>query len=69
MCFRQARADRVTGYTLTGSMSIGLTNVVVTLPDGVVTPLNSAHAATVGKVVTQGDNVNIRYSVNNHTGP
>jgi hypothetical protein len=54
-----------TGYTLTGSMNIGLTNLLVTLPDGTVTPLTSANAATAGKIVTNGENINIVYGVNN----
>jgi hypothetical protein len=46
-------------YTLTGSMNIGLTNVWVTLPDGRVKALTSANADAVGKLETNGDNVNL----------
>jgi hypothetical protein len=49
-----------TGYTLTGTMNINLTNVVVKLPDATI-PLTSNNAASVGKVVTNGDHVNIVY--------
>ena len=46
-------------YTLTGSMNIGLTNVWVTLPDGRVKALTSENAAVLGKLKTNGDNVNV----------
>jgi hypothetical protein len=46
-------------YTLTGSMKIGLTNVWLTLPDGRVKALTSANADAVGKIETNGDNVNL----------
>jgi hypothetical protein len=49
------------GSTLKGSMNIGLTNVVVTSPHGAATPLTSGNAATVGKVVTNGDHVKVEY--------
>jgi hypothetical protein len=49
------------GSTLKGSMNIGLTNVVVTSRHGAPTPLTSANAAIVGKVVTNGNNVNVEY--------
>ncbi|MFI5166249.1 MAG: hypothetical protein ACHQQS_06500 [Thermoanaerobaculales bacterium] len=49
-------------YTLTGSMNIGLTNVMVTLPDGTVTALTSENAAVAGKVVTNGHHVNVGYA-------
>ncbi len=49
------------GSTLKGSMNIGLTNVVVTSRQGAATPLTSANAAIVGKVVTNGDHVNVEY--------
>jgi hypothetical protein len=50
-----------TGYTLTGSMNISLSNVMIKLPDGTVVPLTSNNAASVGKIVTNGDQVNIIY--------
>ena len=46
-------------YTLTGSMNVGLTNVWVTLPDGRMKALTSANAASLGKLKTNGDNLNI----------
>jgi uncharacterized protein (TIGR03437 family) len=52
----------VNGAALTGAMNIGLTNVMVTQPNGTVTPLTSSNAASVGKVITNGNNVNITYA-------
>jgi uncharacterized protein (TIGR03437 family) len=52
----------VNGATLTGTINIGLTNVMLTLPDGTVTPLTGANASSVGKVITNGNNVNINYA-------
>jgi uncharacterized protein (TIGR03437 family) len=52
----------VNGAALTGAMNIGLTNVMVTQTNGTVAPLTSANAASVGKVITNGDNVNITYA-------
>jgi hypothetical protein len=49
-------------YTLTGNMNIGLTNVIVELPNGTATPLTSANAAAVGQVTTNDNNVNVSYS-------
>jgi len=49
------------GSTLKGSMNIDLANVVVTLRHGVATRLTSANAAILGKVVTNGDHVNVEY--------
>ncbi len=49
-------------YTFTGSMSIGLANVTLTSPNGTVTPLAGANAATLGKLSTNGSNVNLNYS-------
>jgi len=54
--------QEVNGAALTGAINIGLTNVMLTLPNGTVTPLTSANAATVGKVITNGDNVTITYA-------
>jgi hypothetical protein len=53
-------------YTLTGSMNIGLTNVLITLPDGRVTALTSENAAVVGKVVTHGNNVYVDIDRHSH---
>ncbi len=49
------------GSALKGSMSIGLTNVVVTPPHGAATPLTSANAASAGNMVTNGDHMNVEY--------
>jgi uncharacterized protein (TIGR03437 family) len=49
------------GSTLTGSMNIGLTNVMITSPDGTETPLTSANAESLGKLSTNGDHVNIQF--------
>jgi hypothetical protein len=51
-----------TGFTLTGSMNIGLDNVMLTSPSGTVTQLTAANAATVGKLSTNGANVDIAYA-------
>jgi uncharacterized protein (TIGR03437 family) len=60
----------VNGTPLTGTMNIGLTNVMLTLPNGTVTPLTGANAATAGNVTTNGNNVNVVYaSVPNATMP
>jgi hypothetical protein len=50
-------------YTLTGSMNIGLTNITLTPPNGTPTVLTSANAGTLGKLSTNGANVNLSYSV------
>jgi len=52
----------VNGSALTGTMNIGLTNVMIAPPNGTATALTSANAATLGKVITNGDNVNINYA-------
>ena len=38
-------------------MNIGLSNVMVTLPSGTATALTSANAAAVGKIGTNGGQV------------
>jgi len=48
--------------TLTGSMNIGLINVMLTLPNGTVTALTSANAASAGKIITNGGHINIEYA-------
>ena len=50
-----------TGYTLTGRMNINLFDVLITLPDGTMKALTSANASAVGKVGTNGSNVNVTY--------
>jgi len=57
--FQNATSPEFTG-TLTGSMNIGLNDVNVT-SDGTVTTLTSANAKGVGKIGTNGNNVNIDY--------
>ncbi len=52
----------VSGVPLIGSIKVGLTNIMLTQPDGTVTPLTAANAATVGKLDTNGTNVNITYA-------
>jgi hypothetical protein len=51
-----------TGYALTGSMSIGLTNVMLKLSNGLVAPLTSANFPVMGGVLTSGPNVSVNYS-------
>ena len=59
--YTQSTQTFPTGYTMTGTMNIGLLNVVVTLADGTVKTLTNANAAVVGKVVTNGAGVNLEY--------
>jgi uncharacterized repeat protein (TIGR03803 family) len=49
------------GYTFTGSMNLGLTNVIVQMPDGAMRPLTSALAAGSNGVMTSGNNVRVNY--------
>jgi uncharacterized repeat protein (TIGR03803 family) len=49
-------------YTFTGSINIGLTNVMVQLPDGTVSPLTSANVAAAGSVATSGNNARVKYA-------
>jgi uncharacterized repeat protein (TIGR03803 family) len=49
-------------YTFTGSINIGLTNVIVQLPDGTVSPLTSANVAAAGSVATSGNNARVKYA-------
>ncbi len=51
-----------TAFTLTGTMNIGLDNVMLTSPSGTVTQLTAANAATVGNLSTNGANVDIAYA-------
>jgi hypothetical protein len=50
-------------YTLTGSMKINLTNVILKMPHGNLTPLTAANAAAAGfgNINTNPDNLNIHY--------
>ena len=50
------------GSTLAGSMNIGLTNVMVTMPDGTVTALTGENAGVVGKVAINGAQINVSYA-------
>jgi hypothetical protein len=52
----------VNGTPLTGSMNIGLTNVMITPPNGTATALTSANATTLGDIGTNGSNVGIAYA-------
>jgi hypothetical protein len=49
------------GYTLTGSMNIGFSNVTMTSPNGGATTLTSSNAATIGKIGTNGGPIIQRY--------
>jgi uncharacterized protein (TIGR03437 family) len=49
------------GSTLSGSMNVGLTNVMITSPAGTQTPLTSTNAGSLGKLSTNGDHVSIQY--------
>jgi uncharacterized protein (TIGR03437 family) len=51
----------VSGPPLTGSINIGLSNVMITPPGGTATALTSANAATLGDIVTNGDHVSVEY--------
>jgi uncharacterized protein (TIGR03437 family) len=52
----------VNGAPLTGSMNIGLTNVMITPTNGPATALTATNASTVGKLSANGDHVNIQYA-------
>ena len=51
------------GTTLTGTMSVSLTNVFFRSPDGKLTPLTGDDAATLGKLTTNGGPVSLKYSL------
>ena len=53
-----------TAFTLAGSMSIGMTNVIIQTPDGTVNPLTSANAVAVAGLFTNGININLSYDFN-----
>jgi uncharacterized protein (TIGR03437 family) len=48
-------------YTLTGSMNIGLSNVMLTSSSGAVTTLTSANAAAAGNIGMNGGPVNLNF--------
>jgi uncharacterized protein (TIGR03437 family) len=52
----------VNGTPLTGTMNIGLTNIMITPPSGTATALSSANAATLGDVSTNGAEVGVTYA-------
>jgi len=52
------------GYTFTGSMNIGMTNVILVSSNGTVNPVTSAIAATVTQLFTNGANINLSYGFN-----
>lgn len=49
------------GYTFTGTMNVGLTNVILQSADGTLTPLTSDNAADLGMILTSGNNVHVNY--------
>jgi hypothetical protein len=51
------------GFTLTGTININLTNVFVELAPELWVPLLGFDAFSVGKVVTNGQNVNVNYGL------
>ncbi len=54
-----------TNYTLTGSMNIGLTNVIIQTTDGVVNPLTKAPMSrAVVNLITNGTSINLSYGFN-----
>jgi uncharacterized protein (TIGR03437 family) len=56
-------------YTFTGSMNIGLNNVVLTASNGSAAALTSANAASLGKLTTNGASVNLTYGTANGASP
>ena len=55
--------DGVRAFTLTGSMSIGMEDVFIGLPDGLWLPLLGFDAAPLGGIGTNGASVDIDYSL------
>jgi hypothetical protein len=53
-----------TNYTLTGSITIGFTNVIIQSTNGTVNPLTSANVTTVAGLITNGANINLTYGFN-----
>jgi uncharacterized protein (TIGR03437 family) len=52
----------VNGTPLTGSMNIGLTNIMITPTKGTATALSSTNAASLGDIVMNGSNVSVGYA-------
>jgi hypothetical protein len=50
-------------FTMTGTMNIGLNNVRIAFPFGILAPLLGIDAGFVGQVTTNGDHVNVSYSL------
>jgi hypothetical protein len=59
--FPKGTTNTFTNGMLTGTMNIGLTNVILQLPDGTITPLTSANAVGTGMIATSSNNVNVNY--------
>jgi hypothetical protein len=49
--------------TLSGNMSIGMTNVFIKLPEGIWIPLLGFDAASAGEIGTNGANVDVSYNL------
>jgi uncharacterized protein (TIGR03437 family) len=52
----------VSGMTLTGTINIGLTNIMIAPPNGTAALLTSANAISLGNITTNGSNVNLQYT-------
>ena len=52
------------GYTFTGSMNIGMTNVILQSTNGTVNPLTSANIVAVAGLTTNGTNINLSFGFN-----
>ena len=50
-----------TGYTMTGNMNIGFSNVIFTSPAGTETALTTANAAAIGNIGTNGSHIHLNY--------
>jgi hypothetical protein len=53
-----------TNYTLNGSISIGLTNVIIRSTNGTVNPLTSSNIIAVAGLITNGATINLSYGFN-----
>jgi uncharacterized protein (TIGR03437 family) len=56
-------------YTLTGSMNVGLSNIMLKPPNGTATALTGANAAALGKLTTNGGNINLVYVTTSASAP
>ena len=65
----QANETFPSAYTLTGTININLANVMLTPPNGTAKVLTSTNASSLGKLATNGANVNVAYSNNVVGGP